>query len=442
MNLSITKEQDNELFYDILNRNYFQYFKQGEKSLEIFLNGLCQANCEYCYLKKHQKDLFPVKLFNLDTIINNFQLIINWYIENHFTNEIDIFSGEWLTTQLRTPILTILYNSFKDISPIYRPKRIIFPDNMLFIKDDNITNEVQEFINKFKQINIPLLISASIDGKICEFGRTEINDEYYKKLFNFLEINNFGCHPMISSNNIKYWIDNYLWFQKISPKVAASLMMLEVRDETWHKEAITDLLKFCDFLIDYKLKNYFNNDLKEFAKYIFTPTDKYGHNYTPEKIYYQNIDKGLDRITCSVQHSFVIRAADLKIIICHRTAYPELELGEMIISNNKISSFNSKNIALLIMKLYAKKSCLPHCENCLINGICIGHCLGNSYEVCSNPLIPVKEVCDMYKAKNSFLIQKYDKLGLFEIIKNENIILDINYKNYILDLKDNILNNL
>lgn len=437
----LTKIQDKELFNDILERNYYNFFKKGEKSIEIFLNGICKANCEYCYLKKHQKELFPIELYNKDKIINNLQLILNWYIENKFTCTIDIFSGEWLTTELRTPVLNILYNTFKNIKPPFRPKAITIPDNMLFIKNKQYTEEIQSYINKFKELKIPLFLSASIDGKYCDFGRTEVDDSFYNDVISFIEKNNFGVHPMISSSNIKYWIQNYLWFYEKSPRIATQMMMLEVRNETWDKQSITELLKFCDFLIDFRLKNTFNNNLKKYANFIFNDVKEF-KNYSPERIYYQNFDKGRDRITCSIQTSLPIRVSDLKIILCHRLAYKELELGTFEIKDNKIISAIPENIALLIMKIYMKKSCLPHCEKCPITGICLGHCLGNAYENYKNPLVPPKQVCDLYRAKNSFLIQKYNDLGLFDIIEKENIITDEIYLKYLLNLKNSILNNL
>ena len=42
--------------------------------------------------------------------------------------------------------------------------------------------------------------------------------------------------------------------------------------------------------------------------------------------------------------------------------------------------------------------------------------MGNSYEVCKNPLIPTMEVCKMYKTKINFLISKYLQMGLFEYL--------------------------
>ena len=77
-------DEDNEVFNTILEQEYFSEFKLGNKSIELELSGLCSANCQYCYLKKHQKDLFPKELYNEQNIINNINLLLQWYV-NHLS---------------------------------------------------------------------------------------------------------------------------------------------------------------------------------------------------------------------------------------------------------------------------------------------------------------------------------------------------------------------
>ena len=59
-----------------------------------------------------------------------------------------------------------------------------------------------------------------------------------------------------------------------------------------------------------------------------------------------------------------------------------------------------------------------------------------------NPLIPIKENCDMQKAKYSFLLYKYNSLGLFNKNIIDNTHLSLIDKQYLLDLKDKVLNGL
>ncbi|WP_254557672.1 hypothetical protein, partial [Salmonella enterica] len=68
--MSTMLDQDRILANDVLERHYYSKFREGKepKTLEIFLLGACRSNCEYCYLKKHLKDLYPIHLHNYDTI--------------------------------------------------------------------------------------------------------------------------------------------------------------------------------------------------------------------------------------------------------------------------------------------------------------------------------------------------------------------------------------
>jgi pyruvate formate-lyase activating enzyme-like uncharacterized protein len=70
-------EEDKKLANDVLERNYYTKMRKGQGMLEIFLLGTCKSNCDYCYLKKHQSELYPINLYNEDVIIHNLELIID-----------------------------------------------------------------------------------------------------------------------------------------------------------------------------------------------------------------------------------------------------------------------------------------------------------------------------------------------------------------------------
>ena len=418
MNNEYLKE-DQMLFSSILERNYFNIFRNGNKNgkgIELFINGLCSANCSYCYLKKHQKELFPASLYNIDKILTNTKQILKWYIDNKFCCNLDIFSGELFTTELGFKLLDVLYETFNKKDLKFKPPIILFPDNMNFIRSKEITDKIQVYINQFKQININIQFSASIDGAKCDFGRTEQDDQFYKNCFNFLDKNNYYCHPMISSQNIEYWIENYLWWvQNAPPQITKRLMMLEVRDETWTNQSIMKLNEFCNFLIDFKLQNYFNNNLIDFTKYVFRMSYQ-EMPYSPEFItcasYFNN-----NHDHCSFKDEIIIRVADLALCLCHRLSYPHLILGHFNNQNEII--MNQNTVPLLLTKTSAHKYCLPYCETCIFEPICPGYCLGNSYENYQNILIPTKQVCNLYQNKNVFLIKKYDSMGLFDILEHD-----------------------
>ena len=62
------ESQNKQLANDVLERNFYKSFRTrgGPRKIELFLTGACKANCDYCYLKKYQKDLYPLNLHNPD----------------------------------------------------------------------------------------------------------------------------------------------------------------------------------------------------------------------------------------------------------------------------------------------------------------------------------------------------------------------------------------
>lgn len=425
MSLNLSNyDTDNQEFVDyLLNKYFFSKFKNGERKLEIFLTGICKANCDYCYLKKNQQDLFPKALRSNDLIIHNLQILMNWYVKNEFRCPLDIFSAEWLTTPIADRVIDCFCDTFSKVPLEKRPPLIVAADNMQFIKDDVATGKVQSYIDRLKELGITFYISASVDGKYCDYGRTENDDEYYKKLNQFLVKNNSHLHPMVSADNVKYQIDNFMWFKEtFDPAVANEIMMLEVRNGDWTDESIYELMRFCDFLIDYKFNNEFNQDKKRFLKYVLNVRDEevgFEHDvpYNNIALNTSNIFQGFDSFNCSAYGTFCIRVADLSVAPCHRLFYPELKIGEFKVNDtNTITHFEPHNIELLLLECTAKRSCLPHCEKCKFQDLCVGFCQGASYEAYKNLLVPQIEVCKMYRAKISFLIKKFDSMGLFEYL--------------------------
>lgn len=417
-------EQDKQLIKDVLERHYFQKWREDiESAIEIYVYGLCKSNCKYCYLKKHQEEIYPTELNDISTIIHNFELVIDWYIKNKFICMIDFFSAEWLTTPLFEPMMQIMYDKFKNTK--FRPFRIIAADNMQFLWDEEKTKQIRNWFDKFKEeLNIEFTLSASVDGYYCDQDRVLGNDVFYKRLWDFMEDYDLRAHPMVSSYNIHNWIDNYIWWQNNAPyKIARPLTMLEVRDSTWDKKSIQELITFTDFLVDYQFEHFFNKNKLDFLKYVlgFNLRKEYPYSdpgYNSIGILSTDYVTGQDHMACSFNHQCGIRLGDLTIAPCHRLWYKEFLIAQLQTNkeNNQIIDIAPLNITLGIVKARIKTSCLPHCESCPFVGICIGFCMGQAYEHHKNFLIPTKEVCDLYKAKLTFLIYKYQQMGLWELL--------------------------
>ena len=443
-------EQDKFLANDFLNRNFYQFFQHGLKKIELFITGACKANCDYCYLKKNQKDLYPIALQKEDIIIKNLQLVLDWYVENKFNCVLDIFSAEWLTTPIADKVFDCFYNTFKNVEPKYRPKLILCADNMQFLKDDEATEKIKYQIERLRSLGIDLPISASIDGKYCDYGRTENDDEFYLKLNDFMEEYNLLMHPMISSDNIKYQIENNRWFTKtFSPRIAAPgrMMTLEVRDNSWNEESISQLIQYCDYLTD-TVFNYFEQDKERMLRFVLKLPYK---NNNPKEDYPSydiiglnpvRIDSNDDDWSCSMSGTLCIRLGDLSVAPCHRQFYDELLYGHFNVEDNKIKDFEPKNLSLFIANTHLKKTCSPHCENCKFVGVCIGYCQGAAYETYNIPWIPPINTCKMYRAKLTFLIYKYYLMGLWDILPEVQEDISEMYYLYLEDLIYDVLGGL
>ena len=69
----------------------------------------------------------------------------------------------------------------------------------------------------------------------------------------FAKHNNFAFHPMISSHNIKHWIENYKWWMEKFKQYdfsLPSLMTLEVRNNDWTDETISQYCEFLEYVIE------------------------------------------------------------------------------------------------------------------------------------------------------------------------------------------------
>jgi radical SAM protein with 4Fe4S-binding SPASM domain len=120
-------------------------------------------------------------------------------------------------------------------------------------------------------------------------------------------------------------------------------------------------------------------------------------------------------ISCSLQSSFAIRAADLTIPPCHRlsydnfnTAYMEEEDGKL---TGKLVPLNAE--FAISMKTYNYKDS-PFCDTCDIQESCIGGCLGSQYETMKDPLLPIPTVCVLEHAKVKAIVEGWINLNVFE----------------------------
>lgn len=438
--------QNNQLIWDICERNYFKQWRELTGSriggLEIYLLGQCVKHCEYCYLNKHGKELYPTSICNQETIIKNLKITLNWYKEQGFKNRINIFSAEWITTTLFEPVMETFYEVFSDGN---RKFEICCPDNMAWIMDPEIYERVMFWRDKLKSIGIDLWFSCSVDGAYCDAGREQRTSEevnaFYKKLIGVMLENNWNAHPMISSTNIHQWINNYKWWSEIAPKsVLDGLYMLEVRDTSWKPEDIQAYNEFQEFLLNYEIKNNWNNletdeDKRQALIKVMClgkfPNGRFWGSHPlsicPKGLFTDTHDT---RPGCGFSTDFCVRMGDLSIPLCHRLSYPELLIGQFIVEDDKIVGIKAINGELMIAKSHLKIDCCPHCESCELVGICDNFCLGQSYEDSNLFIMPMRKVCIFHNAQYKYLIKRYYELGLFKFLNEKDLQISPNLCRY------------
>lgn len=394
-----------------------------DANLEIYLTSTCNQHCEYCYLVKH-KELYPAEFNKPEIILKNLKILFNYVIANNFDIPcLDIFSGEIWGTQFGIDVLELIYQY---VTHGMKIGYILIASNCSFVADQKSFHRIQKYINKFKDIGCNLVFSISVDGAIIDNidrprnNGLEYNDEFYDNLFAFAKMNEFCFHPMISAHNVKYWIDNYKWWEEKDKQYNLNIdniMTLEVRDVGWTQENIQDYCNFLKFLMDKFLYEQCNGDIRLMGNAIVAARqaddDPNIHGYIPWAI------GPCDSFTgCTISNHLTVRVGDLAICPCHRTAYNEYLYGYFNVENNRISGVHAVNPLMAVKILMCNiHTANPLCDKCPINYCCLRGCFGSQLETEKDPFFPIENICNFFKAKYAFIIKYYREKGIIDYYK-------------------------
>ena len=159
--------------------NYFlkEYFYKNfdstngvNNSIEVIFSPKCNLQCSYCYLHKYYQETFPTDMFNVEKSLANMEIVLEWMKKNNFNCPIEIFSGELFSQSSGYELLEVIYN-FLVKNPSFKPRYVTVPSNFTFICDDILTKKVKSLLDRYMDIGVPLLLSASVDGKYMEDNR-------------------------------------------------------------------------------------------------------------------------------------------------------------------------------------------------------------------------------------------------------------------------------
>ncbi len=384
-------------------------------NLELMINNKCNLQCKYCYMSKFGQHYFPKGTQSSTKILHNTDLLIDWLYENNFTPALEFFAGDSLTD----PICRQMAHKMLDAALEGRrvAKKIIFPTNMGWLTNEKRWADVHQLIEKSEYAGMPMFVSASVDGLFMEENRpfksnkSGYTDEYYDKLFSFLAANpSSGIHPMIYSNKVERWIENFLWWQEKYKEYHLDwrhMYFLEVRNVEWTLEQVKHYMEFIKFLVRWSYSKC-NENPDDFIKFMFKQG---GFNILP--MGFSHIGRGMP---CSIQSCITLRVGDLTVIPCHRTAYKHMETAQFRVENDKIVGLDAKNIELWFAIQALENTQYPYCEKCAINSLCKGGCLGSQYEVTGNVFTPIPTVCRLFHAKVAALISVFKELGIYSNI--------------------------
>lgn len=439
-NYNLFQEEENLLLenmlktyrYDILKSPY-QDLEKGLKKIiqiEFVITSACNLNCEYCYLQKFADKLVPPSCRDEATILKNLKLFLDFWKEQDFKCNLDLFSGEIWHTDFGIKILKTVLEYVREGLTIYN---ITIPSNSSFIFSDNYET-IRELIYDFKKLGTRLVFSASVDGMLLEDTTRPFKDpnykdirteDYYIKLFEFCKEFGYGFHPMLAAYGIEKWIDNWNWWVDFflehynNDYLAAynKIMMLEVRNNDWTKEKLIHFKKFQDYYYNWVWEKVANKDPEIMTKVITkVEEEKYGQNYS----ILQLTEVG-EVINCAVGRSLIIRLGDLAIIPCHRTSYDKYIYGHYVVENNKITGkVKAKNTLMpIICNIGNSNNMFSKCHSCDIRNVCLKGCLGSQLENMHEPTLCVPCVCELEHLRVVNVCRNMAKTGVLKYMRNE-----------------------
>lgn len=411
------------------------YTSKTFEHLELIITPECNQRCDYCYITKYGKDLYPKhRRANKETSMANLKMIMDYLIyEKHYIfKEYELFAGDMYTTGYMLDVFNLLLPYFQYVYkkvPELNDEmdiRIIVPSNLRFVIDTEFTQQLLEVIKEFEKLGVIMNFSWSHDGKYSSDVRekTELTDEFYEAAFKFCNDTGAGIHPMICAAATPHLIDNYKWwvemFEKYFPDRFAAQdyapRFLVVRNgDEWNEESIELYLNYLKFRFEDLIEKY-DGDMDKLAKMLFRADgaevingDIFDIiNYTPLG------QEGA--MCCSLQKGLMIRISDLAIVPCHRLSYDHFIGGwfEVDEESKKIIGLKANNVATLIDTKSHKANLAPVCASCWNVNFCLGGCLGAQYEWSGELYLPIPSVCVLLKAQTSFILKMLCDTGILQ----------------------------
>jgi len=302
-----------------------------------------------------------------------------------------------------------------------------------------------EYQKRFKENHIRIHFSWSTDGKFCTDTREKktLDDVYWNKMFERVHKLEAGYHPMVSPENIDYWVKNYQWWLDMFQKHNLTFphwfqpYMLEVRNDGWTDEKIAKYLELLKFMFEKRLEMN-DNDISKLAAHLFDGSgidDSLLMADSGDLLFFKLHDSPPcnNCIGCGIQSTCHIDLSNLQIVPCHRLAYEQLRAGEFITNDEKIIDLKAINPSIYIATHTCAANLLPKCVTCKWNPLCLHGCLGAQFEYSGEVFLPIPSVCNLSKAKYSFMIKLINETGILKCALEKDYIKSDKLKQFLIN---------
>lgn len=414
-------QQDNDaLLQSFMERTYFKAWKETNPevirrnegfygnyhSLEFGINQRCDLNCKYCYLQKFGEEYYPKSTTDKDKILENSEILLSWLWENQYHPMLEIFSGDPLIQTIGLQVLELMIKYAEDGKKI--SEMISIPTNMGVLLHPKKKEKLIELMDRANKVCVRVGLSASVDGKFLEENRPFKNknyirdDKFYHELFTWARKYGIGFHPMVYSDSIHKWKDNFLWFQKKFAEYGlpwTNIYLLEVRNQEWTVEQCQELYKFVKWLVHWTWDR-LGRDAQAFG---------YGGFFNILSSTLSSVGRG---IGCSIQSSLQMRIGDLSWGLCHRLFYDKYICGGFKVENGKITGVKAHNFEVMLAVGTSTVRNFPPCEKCIIKHLCSAGCLGSNFETTGDLFATPPSVCRMEHYKIMGILEGMEEIGV------------------------------
>lgn len=410
----IFSNENKQFLNDVLYRNYYlDFYKEHPKKKIDFIFPIKQD--------KNKNQLEINDNFNYNLIFKNLDLLLNWYNNSNFHCDINLKNIDNFIQEYSLDFFD-LFLKIKNIN-------LNIFTNLSFLNDFELTTKMISYIDKLEKNNIIIHFKIQLNGLYCDL----INDEkFYQKVLDFISnYKNWEIFCEITPNNIQNWEQNYQWWvMQLNDLCFSHIHLTEINNNNWDLDSIQNFISFIDFQVDF-LQEVLGENLKTFifnqfdSPIFFTNIQLINKEIINNHQYYRH---------CGFHDNLSIDLSNLKLILCEKLNYKNFSIGHF-----DATEWEPEIVELSMLKTHLKRSSTPHCEKCQFIELCPGFCYADSFNYIYNPLIPIRQYCNLITAKYNFLIYKYITMGLFDF---SDINIPEYFKKYLMTVISNISSNL